>query len=216
MNNEKSNESRRPGNVSETPVGSRQKRRKFVTKAGMIVPAILVAKSRSSLAGQCLSPSASASINLLHSREDRSTSICTGGSPGYWKNQSVDSFPFLKTRFNTVFSPGFTGELTIKITGTNKKDQDNDTETLQGEKLTIQQVIQLAGAKSDPDQFAAHMAAAWCNLAAGFVPPEVLNLQELKTMWRAIKQTGAYSPTHNVTWSVSDVKFYLVNSTFDR
>lgn len=215
MNGEKSIESR-PGNVSETPTGSRERRRKFVTKAGMIVPAILVAKSRSSLAGQCLSPSASASINLLHSREDRSTSVCTGGSPGYWKNQSVDSYRFLKTRFNTIFSPGFTGEVTIKITGTNKKDQDNDTETLQGEKLTIQQVIQLAGAKSDPDQFAAHMAAAWCNLSAGFVPREVLSLQELQAMWRDIKQTGAYSPTHNVTWSVSDVKFYLVNSTFDR
>lgn len=220
MNNDKSNDSRRSGNVSETPVGSRQKRRKFVTKAGMIVPAILVAKSRSSLAGQCLSPSASASINLLHSREDRTRSSCAGGSPGYWKNHSVDDHSFLGTRFNEIFSPGFTGTVDIKITGNNNpggnpNNSNGNSVTLQGADLTMQQVIQITGGNSDPHQFAAHMAAAWCNFKAGWVPSSVLSEDDLKTMWSDIVNTRSYSPTSNVTWSAEGVVAY-VKTTFDR
>ncbi len=211
MKSEKSNESP-SGNAAGSDTGSRQKRRKFVTRTGLIVPAILVAKSRSSLAAQCLSPSASASINLLHSREDRTTSLCSGRSPGYWKNQSASTYSFLNTPFNSVFSPGLTGEVTVKITGTNKKENDKDTMTLRAEQLTIHQVIQLDGGSSDPHQFAAHIAAAWCNLSSGLVPSSVLNLQDLQEMWSGITRAGAYSPTANVTWFVEDVKQYLLTT----
>lgn len=211
MKSEKSKESS-AGNASEEQPGSRKGRRTFVTRSGLIVPAILVAKSRSSLAGQCLSPSASASINLLHSREDRSRPNCAGLSPGGWKNRSSDDYTFLATAFNSVFSPGFVGEVSIKITGTNKNKLDNDKVTLQGEQLTMQQVMQLEGSSSDPMQFAAHMAAAWCNFSAGSVPPEVLNLDDLQTMWSEINRFGSYSPTQNVTWDVERVKEYLVTT----
>jgi hypothetical protein len=164
-------------------------RRRFVRGVGIVIPAVMTVGSRSALAsvGGCLSPSASASINLTHSRPDRQPGNCAlGRTPGFWQNAwythpadwaAVGGEGML---FSTVFLGGFAG-------------------------LTLRQVMDLNGT-GDPYQLGAHLCAAWCNWKMGWVPDTVLSLPVMQTMWA---QGNSYQPIPGVTWSKADIVTYL-------
>lgn len=168
---------------------ARSGRRRFVRGVAAAVPVVLTMGSRSALATSgCLSPSASASISLLHSRPDRPRDgVCLGRTPGYWGNASkthptewaqVGAEGML---FSSVYAGGFPGK-------------------------TLKQVIQLNGS-GDPYQLGAHLAAAWCNWKMGWVPASILDLADLQAMW-AGRNTG-YTPVSGVTWYAEDIVTYL-------
>lgn len=164
-------------------------RRRFVRGVSAIVPVVLTAGSRSALATTgCLSPSASASINLLHSRPDRpADGICLGRTPGFWINASKthatewEQVGAKKLLFSSVFAGGYPGK-------------------------TMKDVINLTG-NGDPYQLGAHLVAAWCNCKMGWMPVSMLDLSDLQAMW-AGRNTG-YTPISGVTWTSADIVNYL-------
>lgn len=171
------------GEQPEVTTGNKGKsgRRRFISGAGAIVPVVLTVGSRSSLATTCLSPSASASINLLHSRQDRTDDgRCAGRSPGYWKTHNSQIS-------NQLFNSIFPGESAYA----NK---------------TMKQVVAVGG-NQNYAALARHLAAAWCNLISGKVAQTVLSLSDLQAMWTA--RSVGYSPTAGVTWSAEEMADYL-------
>ena len=175
-----------PAIMTET---KRAGRRRFIRGAGVAVPVILSVASRSTLACTCLSPSASASINLLHSRPNRGDDgKCAGLSPGYWKTH--DYGPAAKTKFSLIDGGG--------NTYSNK---------------TMKEVVGLTG----NENFAAlarHLAAAWCNLRSGKVSSNVLDLKDLQAMWNG--RNGAYSPTAGVYWGSSQIIDYILTTFYEN
>lgn len=164
-------------------------RRRFVRGVAAIVPVVvLTAGSRSALATTCLSPSASASINLLHSRPNRpGDGMCAGRTPGFWANAwKTHHAVWVQVgakdlQFSAIFAGGFPGK-------------------------TLKQVMQLNGA-GDPYQLGAHLAAAWCNWKMGWVSSTILDLSDLQAMWNG-RNTG-YTPIAGVTWYGQDIVTFL-------
>ena len=177
----------------EAPANSSQKtgRRRFVQGMGVLLPTILTTGTRSALACSCLSPSASASINLLHSRPDRPhDGSCAGRTPGYWVNaakthsQVWNLVGAKNTLFGSIYPGGFPGK-------------------------TLKEVMAMNGTQ-DPYQLGAHLAAAWCNWKMGWVSSSVVNLSDLQAMWAG--RTAGYVPVSGVTWYSEDIVEYLKSS----
>ena len=150
---------------------------------GILVPTILTVASRSTLAQTCLSPSATASINLLHSRPDRPPDgVCEGLSPGYWKNRGQSQSFARGISFSSVFPGGFNGSMFEALS-----QQGN----------------------GNFQALTRHLAAAWYNLQSGRVSPNILNLQDLQAMWAG--RHGTYTPIagSNVTWDDGQIVDYL-------
>jgi len=162
-------------------------RRNFVRGVGVMIPAVLTVTSRSAMAtvNVCLSPSASASINLTNSRPDRTDGDCVHGrTPGYWQNASTThptewiQSGAKGTLFSTCFLSGFPGK-------------------------TLKKVMNMDGTE-DPQQLGAHLSAAWCNLQMGWVT--VVTLEQLQAMWAG---QDNYSPMAGVVWTREDTVTYL-------
>lgn len=172
-------------NAGTHGVGSR---RHFVRGACAVIPVVLTVGSRSALAnGGCLSPSASASINLLHSRPNRTDGSCAlGRTPWYWQSAADTQNNLLarNTLFSTPFPGGFLGK-------------------------TIEQVI-IENGTQDPQQLGAHLGAAWCNLQMGWVDASVLSLEVLGKMWAG--RISGYYPIDGAllpVWGPADIVTYL-------
>lgn len=164
-------------------------RRRFVRGVGIALPVVMTVKSRSVMAtgAQCLAPSATASIALLHSRPGRTTEFCSGRTPGFW-GQAWNTHPLIWASvggegllFSNPYTGGFPGQ-------------------------THKQVMNLNGV-GDPYQFGAHMSAAYFNWKKGWVPTTVLDLSDLLAMWNG--RNGSYSPTPGVTWGAQQIVAYL-------
>lgn len=162
-------------------------RRHFVRGAGVAIPTVLSVGSRSALANGCLSPSASASINLTQSRPNRNDGSCAlGRTPGYWQNASTThpaewaQCGAEGKKFSVCFLSGF------------------------GQK-TLEEVMNLNGGQ-DPEQLGAHLCAAWCNLQMKWVDESVISLEVLRAMWAG---QNSYHPLAGVTWSRQDTVNYL-------
>ncbi len=161
-------------------------RRSFVRGATLVAPIALTVGSRSAMATACLSPSATASISLAHSRPGRTTGNCIGRSPGYWKEASrthADEWAQCGANgklFSTCFVTGFTGK-------------------------TLQQVMDMGGTE-DPEQLGAHLSAAWCNLQMGWVDSAVLSLVVLQAMWA---NKDSYKPVAGADWGPKNIVDYL-------
>lgn len=166
-------------------------RRRFIHGIGIAVPVIMTVRSPSVLAtgsgGQCLAPSAMASIALLNSRPERTRSFCSGRTPGFWVNAWKTHETIWAASggegllFSTVFGSGFSGK-------------------------TLRQVMELQG-NEDAFQLGAHLSAAYLNWKMVWVPNEVLSLQDLRDMWNG--RGGTYSPTAGVTWGGEAIVTYL-------
>ncbi|MBK9571651.1 MAG: hypothetical protein IPO43_02530 [Rhodoferax sp.] len=155
---------------------------------GAAAATVLTVGPRSAMATvACLSPSASASINLTHSRPGRSGGSCANGrTPGFWQNASSThpadwaSSGAEGKLFSVCFLSGFSGK-------------------------TLKQVMGMNG-NEDPQQFGAHLSAAWCNLQMGWVDSTVLSLEVLRAMWAG---QNNYSPIPGVFWTRGQTVTYL-------
>lgn len=171
-------------NSSES--ASEAPRRRFVRGVGVAVPAVLTvwsSSARSTMSSKtCLSPSATASINLLNSRPKRKQDDCIGRTPGYWMNAN-SAIPDQHKWSEIGSSSG--GIL--------------DT-------MKLRQVMKLTG-NQDQWQLGAHLSAAYCNLLMGWVPQSVLSLKDLQDMWAG--RYGTYVPTPGVQWGGEKIVTYL-------
>lgn len=192
-----------PGNQSEpeiTRLPSEKGRRRFVRGAGVGVTAIVTLAPRSSLAVSCLSPSATASINLLHSRTDRMRETCLGKSPGFWKA------PNKRNLFNATGADQ-------KIFGTTFWNPSNLSA------LTFLQVLENGngensanGSLRDPSELGSHLVAAWCNWKSGRVPASILDEAKLQAM--SANAIGGYEPTQGAPlWYAAEIVNFI-KSTF--
>lgn len=174
--------------------------RRRLLRAGLAAPVVLTVGSRSALAdGGCLSTSASASINLYHSRPDRpGDQLCAGRTPGYWQNAARNhSNTWAKdTQFSSPYFGGFPGntiEQVIELNGTGHSTQRRGSD-----------------GNGDPQQLGAHLGAAWCNLHRGWVDSSLLSLATLQAMWAG--RTSGYCPVAGDTktvWYAEEIVTYL-------
>lgn len=183
-------------------------RRRFIRGVGVAVPIVMTVRSPSALATtQCLSPSANASIALLHSRQDRTEGLCNGRTPGYWVNakcqhqaewaaagQSGEGMFFDRiVGMSTSFS-GLRIRHVMLIAGVSVNSSNNCPANPPA-----------PGNIGDPDQLGAHLVAAYLNMKMGWVT--VITWQNLKDMW--LNQT-AYVPTPGATpWTRAEIVQYL-------
>lgn len=166
---------------------ARDKRRRLVQG---LSAGVLTVSAKSALAtGNCLSPSASASISLMHSRPDRDKWRCDGRTPGFWFNAATThplDWQYAGQTgdgeiFSVVFLSGF-GNHRLRI------------------------VMGMTG-NQDRWQLGAHLSAAYLNMRRGWVPEAVLNLNDLRAMWAG--RNGTYSPTPGVSWGGEQIVSYL-------
>lgn len=195
-------------------------RRRFVRGVGMAVPVMLAVRSAqasSSLGYKCLSPSATASIALLHSRPNREQQTCLGRTPGFWYNAECTHLSDWQAaggegkKFHSIFSGNefkdYTLQQVMSLGGGNSYDVNNKTTSSEENSSCKCNLDPKPKYGSDPFQLGAHLSAAWLNLKRGWVSAAVLNEEDLKAMW--IGRTSGYSPIGGVTWYAQDIVAYL-------
>ncbi len=177
--------------------------RRRLLRAGLAAPVILTVGSRSALAnGGCLSPSASASIDLFHSRPDRPRDQpCAGRTPGYWQNAAKTHNDILAqdTQYSNPYAGGFLGmtiEQVMELTGVGNG----------GGNLKIKVGLPSTG---DPYQLGAHLGAAWCNLQRGWVDASVLSLSTLQAMWDGRSGYYPVAGDTKTVWYAEEIVAYL-------
>jgi hypothetical protein len=197
--------------VESKPKQPMNGRRRFIHRVGVAVPAVMAvqsAKATTTLNFKCLSPSANASIALLHSRPDREQGICNGRTPGYWVNakcqheadwaaagQTGDGMYFDRIIGHTTVFSGLRIRHVMLMAGVSKNSSNNCPPS--------SPVPDVSG--GDPDQLGAHLVAAYLNMRMGWVT--VITWQNLKEMW---DNQMSYVPTPGATpWSRSDIVNYL-------
>lgn len=190
-----------PDSTSATKIATRRR----LLKGGLAAtPVLMTIAHRPAVAGGlpgvCKTPSAFGSINA--SRHGEQDVICSGRTPGYWKQEQwldqwpapyypVDVLPIppghKATRFHSA-STGFGGS----VFGTK----------------TLLEVLRSGG--GDTVAVGRHVAAALLNAAAGLTP--VLSPATVSEIWNAYVSSGYYMPissTPNIKWYAEDIVTYL-------
>ncbi|MGZ3252919.1 MAG: hypothetical protein ACXU7D_01265 [Burkholderiaceae bacterium] len=161
-----------------------ESRRRF-TKSGLAVSGVLVTLASRPVLGStvCKSPSGFLSGNLS---THGAAPVCSGCSPGYWKNHS--SWPINKnTKFSNVFGC-----------------------SLQSPYATITMLDLLTPQAFDTNKLGMHLVAAYLNAVSGWTP--FLNVETIKAMFTQWQTQGYYSPTPTVHWNASQIVNYLTQT----
>ena len=168
--------------------------RRRLLQGGLAVgPVLMTLVSRPVLAQQCQTPSGFISGNA--SVAAGAGPICTGRTPGYWKQPHwFGSWPppyypttvngsggHKATLFDTVFTPHYSGQ-------------------------TLLEVLELGG--GPPTDLARHVVAALLNAAAGLTP--VLTVAVVQTIWSEYISKGYFEPTAGVHWGDAQIVSYLL------
>jgi hypothetical protein len=154
------------------------------------VPVVLTLVSRPVIAGgspgACTSASAYGSINASR---PGGTPICSGRTPGYWKNYGKHPWPApyeasgsSPSKFDDVFGSGYPNK-------------------------TLLDVLEQGG--GGKNAVARYIVAALLNAANSLTPPTVLDASKVKLIWQDFVNDGVYSPTAGVTWNASDLVDWL-------
>lgn len=170
---------------STPPISARGAARRRVAKAGLgAVGVLLSVESRATMQPMvCFSPSAGYS-GKLSSNYNRNV-VCSGRSPGYWKNHT--SWPCSRDRdFDSVFSCNV-GSLSTY-----------------GSKTMLQI---LEGCDFDQHNLGMHLIATYLNVLSGKI--SFLSVKTLTDMWNQLQRRGYYMPAANVFWSPEQTKKYL-------
>lgn len=190
-----------PGKVDEPKEALPARGRRRLLQGGVgAAPLLMTLVSRPVLGHgggfQCRSPSGFVSMPTSGHGQPL---ICRGLSPGFWKQpQKFDEWPKpfypVKTKYHaaTTFSPFFS--YSPYPAGT-----------------TFLQVLETMG--GPPHSVARHVVATVLNIASGRVPPTVLTIALLKTIWNDYRTKGYFEPTAGVKWFHSEIEDYL-QSTF--
>jgi hypothetical protein len=174
-----------PGPLAHSGLKSAGRRR--FGKSGIAVSGVLVTLASGPVLGDivCKSPSGALSGNLS---SHGTPPVCTGVSPGYWKNHT--DWPIANrdtVKFKTVFTttPGSPyGTVTML---TLLDHQDYDTNNL-----------------------GMHLVAAYLNAMAGRTP--FLTVETIKSMWTEIQTVGYFTPTAGTHWTSAQVVAYITST----
>lgn len=180
-------------NVSTTDLSTRGKARRRLAKAGVGAGVLLTLESKQAMAtsAMCKSPSGSLSGGL--SSHYGPASVCSGLSPGYWKNHSSWPIP-MTTLFATVFYvPGDCTKCNLKQAATSY--------------LCASMLTLLSHQDYDQNNLAMQTVAAYLNILSGRI--NFLSVEVLQSMWKEVTTTGFYKPTAGVTWTRDQVATYL-------
>ena len=163
-------------------------RRRF-TKAGLGAAGVLwTVESRATMSPMvCFSPSAgySGKLGKLNSNYNSQKVVCSGKSPGYWKNH--DGWPCDRDKdFDSVFA----------CTGQNMMTF--------GSKSMLEVV---KGCDFDKYNLGVHLVATYLNVLSGRI--SFLSVKTLVDMWAQVQRSGYYKPAANVYWSAEQTKQYL-------
>lgn len=161
-------------------------RRRFA-KAGIGATGVLLTlNSQPGMACDiCTSPSGSLSGGLKSHHGP--PQVCSGRSPGYWKNNS--SWPSACrtwTKFGLIFS-------------CNLKNSKNYGATAC---LTM-----LSHQTFDESNLAMHLVAAYLNVLSGRSPFQ--SIEMLRNIWTEWQATGYYKPSATVKWNSAQIVIYL-------
>jgi hypothetical protein len=179
--------------AAPSPLGEHGAARRRLTKAGVGAAGILVTlESRAGMSPMmCKSPSGALSGGL--SSNYGPPPVCSGLSPGYWKNHS--NWPVSRdTMFATVF--GGVGSPSVCTAAMKNKSYQCSTMLNLLSKQTF-----------DRYNLGMHAVATYLNICSGRI--NFLSIETLTAMWREVQTTGRYSPTAGVYWTPEQVKNYL-------
>ncbi|OON59523.1 hypothetical protein B0920_24435 [Massilia sp. KIM] len=174
---------------------SNPRRRRFASTGIKASGVILTVASPPAMATYiCKSPSGFMSGNLKSSPGNQ-TVICSGLSPGYWKNwpQAWPSgcYPTAtKYRPATTFASVFPGGGTTLY-----------------QRGTLMQVLTDNNNSQDPYNLGAHLVAAYLNVRSNKI--NYFTETSLKIMWHDLCKYGYYSPKAGTRWTAADVAYYL-------
>jgi len=171
----------------------RADRRRLLQGGLAAAPVLLTLVSRPVLGAQCTTTSAKVSPGA--SGPGNRVAVCSGFTPGFWKQeQHFSSWPspyIPKTvqgvgdRQATKFHPCFAGS--------------------QFGSKTLLEVLDPSTA--DRAALARHIVAALLNAQSGRTP--VLTVGGVKTIWAECTAKGCYEPTAGVRWYPQDIVAYL-------
>jgi hypothetical protein len=180
-------------------------RRRFLRGGVAASPVVLTVVSPSVMATglTCRTASVYASISLQVSGS-RTSATCNGLSPGYWKNQSYWPSPYKSGQSGQTPATKFRTYFTTAQSGTPfPTDSSGVVQT------TFRAIINEPYAAWSTALNRAVVATA-LNIAAGYVPPSVLTLPQLQTMWTATATGGTYNiPGVGISWTAAQVVTYL-------
>jgi hypothetical protein len=130
--------------------------------------------------------------------------MCSGRTPGYWKQpQKFSEWPAPYVPVTTTGPGGKTATLFKNVF----------TRTPYPASTTFLQVLETMG--GPPDNVARHIVAAVLNVAKGLTP--VLTIPQIQGIWDEYMRTGGgiagyFEPTAGVHWDQAQIVEYLVST----
>jgi hypothetical protein len=176
--------------ASRAPIahsGLRSAGRRRFGQSGMAVSGVLATLASGPVLGNivCKSPSGALSGNLS---SHGTPPVCTGVSPGYWKNHTA--WP-ISNRTTALFRSVFTCP-------TNSSYYP----------VTMLTILSHQG--YDGNNLGMHLVAAYLNAVAGRTP--FLTVERIKSMWTEIQAVGYFTPTAGTHWTPADVVAYITST----
>lgn len=179
--------------------------RRRLAKAGMGAGVLATLESKSAMASMvCRSPSGSLSNGLAASHYvNGKAPVCSGLSPGYWK-QDNHAWPVSRDlTFVSVFyaaSPGTVCPVRAASYSNGKYYEPGSYYCAKLDDMLNHQDF-------DKNNVGMHLVAAYLNILSKKI--SFLEVTDLQTMWSELQTTGHYSPTAGVYWDNSQVANYL-------
>jgi hypothetical protein len=171
-------------------------RRRFASTGVKATGVFLTLASPPGMACVCKSPSGFKSGNL--SSRGNQTVLCSGLSPGYWKNWP-GSWPSgcypattkyrQATKFASVFPFGWTNLY---------------------KNSSMMEVLQCNDSGQDPYNLGAHLVSAYLNVKSNKI--NFLTVTQLKAIWHDLYTYGYYSPAAGTRWNAKEVADYLAST----
>ena len=192
----------------QAPVNDSRRR---LTGAGLGMSVIFTLASRPVLAATCTTASAAASGNLS---QHGAPLICTGRTPGYWKNpQHANAWP-APYKQGTCTSKGGCSNSPQNWTGGTGFHPlfGGSNYKINNKSLSLNQVMVMNDSSypgvKDPDNLGSHIVAALLNAASGKTDG-VLSVITVIGMWNEWVAQGYFEPSAGAKWSSAQIVTYL-------
>jgi hypothetical protein len=178
--------------------------RRRLARIGMGAGVLATLESKSAMASMvCRSASGSLSNGLAASHYGTKAPVCSGYSPGYWK-QSQHDWPVSR---DLMFASVFYAVGSGTACPVRASSYDNGTWYNPGSYFCAKLDDLLNPQDFDKSNVGMHLVAAYLNLQAKRI--DFIELADLQTMWSELQTTGRYSPTAGVYWDYAQVANYL-------
>ncbi len=181
-----------PAATSAPPLTPRGAARRRFAKSGAAVSGVLLTvASRPGMACTiCTTPSGYLSGNLRSGHSTQNL-VCSGVSPGYWKNHS--SWP-------AGCSQSFTFGSVFNCNSAHANYKNCPMGTI------------VSPQSWDTNKIGMHLTATYLNVKAGLT--SYLTVSMLQTIWSEYQSQGYYTPTFGIKWYGADIVSYLQGTMY--